>query len=140
MRTVVVLTASLIVVTLALGCSDLASPSRGGGKLYVTREAVIPDLPVPEGFSMDLNRSYYNSGRGTRTGLLTYVGKAETVDLLAFFRDNMPISGWQLKKESSDFGSYNLHFIKKAEAADVKIIPGRFSTDVTVSLHRVDTK
>lgn len=140
MRTGVILIAAMMVVSLISGCDTLTSPSRGGGKLYVARETVIPDLPIPEGFSMDLNRSYYNSGKGTRTGLLTYTGQAETVELLSFFRDNMPVSGWTLKKESSDFGSYVLHYVKNAEAADVRIVPGRFTTDVTVSLHRQDTK
>lgn len=136
MRTGVILAAFVTIVALTLGCSDIFGPSRANGKLYVSREPVVRDIPVPEGFTMDVNRSYYNTSAGQRSGLLTYTGKAEAVDLLGFFRDNMPVSGWTLKKESSDFGSYILHFQKAAEAADVRITPGTFNTDVTVSLHR----
>jgi len=140
MRTGVVLTALVTAMALVMGCAGLLSPSKGGGKLYVSRESVIPDVPMPEGFTMDLNRSYYNasstSGSSTRNGLLTFTGKAEPIDLLGFFRDNMPVSGWVLKKESSNFGEYILHFQKGVEAADIRITPGQFNTDVTVSLHR----
>ncbi len=135
MKTGIVLAVALTVVTLALGCDSLSGSRSGGTRLYVAQQSMTPDIPVPQGFTMDLNRSYFNSSGGARRGLLTYTGKAQTSDIVTFFRDNMPVSGWVLKKDSADFGSLSLHFVKGAEAADIRIVPGSFNTDVTVSVH-----
>jgi hypothetical protein len=136
MKTTVALSALVIIFGLTSGCSEFGSGSDSGSRLYVSREPVIPDVPVPQGFSMDINRSYYNSNAAGRSGLITYTGKADAVEILSFFRDNMPVSGWVPNGEATDFGTYILHFHKGVEAADVRIIPGRFNTDIMVSLHK----
>ena len=125
----------LLLVSAFVGCATTASNTTDDGRLAVTKRPVIPDVPVPAGFRMDLNHTFFNSSAAMRTGYVTYAGQAGAPVLLEFFRDNMPISGWSLVRESTSAGSYTLHFEKNSEGCEVKVTPGRFSSDFTVSFY-----
>jgi len=116
------------------GCSNVFGRQRADEHLTVTQNLVIADVPVPSGYRIDMSRTYYSSSGGTRVGHLVYTGQSDFPTLLEFFRENMPISGWTLVKESSISGSYLLHFEKPSESAVVTVTPGRFQTDLSVDL------
>jgi len=126
----------LIALTAALGCSAF-SRSSGEKQMVVADNLVISDLPVPVGFKIDNNRSHFNVNprTGTRVVFVTYRGRGDALRLMGFFRENMAIAGWELREEASDFGAYVLDFEKTKEAAEVRIVPGRFSTEFSISLN-----
>lgn len=127
--------AVLAVLSLGWGCAALApAPS---GPLTASVQPRVFDLPVPNGFSIDAERSYYSQVGDTRAGRLLYRGRSDTESLITFFRDSMPISGWTLVRESSDFGSYILDFEKGVEGAEVRIKEGSFRSEVAISVHRL---
>ena len=119
------------------GCQQSSSRTRADQPLMPTQNPVISDIPVPIGFKIDLKHTFYNSTSGLRTGYATYSGRGKTAALLDFYRDNMPMSGWALVRESTNpsSGSYTLHFQKENEGTDVRITPGAFSFDVVVSFY-----
>ncbi len=135
MRQAVILGALVVAVISAFGCSTVQrSPQR---EIVVADNLVIADLPVPGGFKIDNSRSFFSvvPGSSTRIVFVTYTGRGDALRLMDFFRQNMAISGWKIKSEAGDFGAYVLRFDKDREAAEVRIIPGRFSTEFTVALN-----
>ena len=136
MRKAVVFTGLCLLLLTFAGCFTTRS-SKSEQQLAVSKTLVIPDLPVPKGFKIDSEHSYFNVNPNSRTRVVfvTYKGRAEIGRLLEFYRENMPISGWALQKESCDFGAYTLSFTKEAEAAEVRITPGRLSSNVSISLN-----
>ena len=132
MRRVVLLAVVALAVLAVAGCKQFGARS-DEERLSASQRPVVPDIPVPKGFKMDLDRTFFNSGGGLRSGYITYNGQGTAPALLEFFRDNMPISGWVLVRETSGSGAYSLHFEKSNEEAEVKIRPGRFSTDLIVA-------
>ena len=131
------LLALVLVVAAALGGCQLFEnrTATADDRLMAQQRPVIPDLPVPAGFKMDLKHTFYNSASGMRTGYVTYDGRADGPRLMEFFKDNMPISGWALVRESTDpnTGSFILQFEKEGEGAGVKITPGHFSSEFVVT-------
>jgi len=130
----------LIAVVFTAGCSEFLQRGgeRGGRpEMVVADNLVIPDLPVPAGFKIDNDRSYFNVNpkTGTRVVFVTYRGRGDALALMNFFRQNMAISGWNPKEEAGDFGAYVLDFEKDKEAAEVRIVPGRFKTEFSISVN-----
>lgn len=129
------LSAVLVVVAAlaAAGCEGIGSRKTSDDRLATTPRRVIPDVPVPDGFRMDLDHTFYNSSGTIRSGYATYTGRAKMPMLVEFYKDNMPISGWALTNESGSGGSYILNYEKTAEQVAVKITPGTFYTTIVVS-------
>ena len=134
MRRVLLFAVVALAAAAFIGCRQLG-PHSDEERLAASQRPGVPDIPVPKGFKMDLDRQFFNSnpGTGVRSGYVTYNGQGTVPALLEFFRDNMPISGWTLVRETSAGGSYSLHFEKRNEEVEVKIVPGRFSTDFVVA-------
>jgi hypothetical protein len=120
------------------GCAELRmGTNTGEDDMMVSDSLVISDMPVPQGYKVDSKSSFFSVNPTTkiRVAFVTYRGRGDAVRLMEFFRQNMVISGWDLKSESGDFGAYVLKFDKGAEAAEIKIIPGRFTTKFTMSVN-----
>ncbi len=139
MRVTAFFVAIVLALSVASGCGGIGKQS-DDVRLTASRDAIITDLPVPEGFKMDFERSSYTHMGQTRIGTLVYKGRASAPSIISFYRDNMPISGWIPQRESSEFGSYVLRFEKNGEGAVVKVAPYHFSTDITISLARVTAR
>ncbi len=135
MRKAVILAVCLTVVAGA-GCSQMRE-ERNRERLAVAPKLVIGDIPVPERFKIIASRSYFNVNPNakTRVVFVTYRGNARLEELMEFYRENMSISGWEMRKESGDFGTYVLQFAKEGESAEVRIIPGRFGSEVAISVN-----
>lgn len=135
MRKAVILAVCLTVAA-AAGCSQTRE-ERNRERLAVAPKLVIGDIPVPERFKIVDSRSYFsvNPNARTRVVFVTYRGNARLEGLLEFYRENMSISGWEMQKESGDFGTYVLEFRKENESAEVRITPGRFSAEVAISVN-----
>ncbi len=126
----------IVALVLAIGCAGLTARTQGRADMVVVDNLVAPDLPTPSGFRIDNDRSYFkvDATTGTRIVFVTYRGRGEALALMDFFRQNMAISGWHLKRESGDFGAYVLNFEKDKEAAEVRIVPTRASTEFSISV------
>jgi len=130
-------TAAALCLTLAvvLGCETLRSRN-ADERLHVAKDPVISDLPVPQSAQTVGSSSYFkvNPGSKTRVVFMTYRVRTSVPKLLAFFRENMPISGWKLLNESCDFGQYVLKFTKGNEVAAVEIEEKGRTLEFTISL------
>ena len=126
--------AAALVTLILAGCTGVDSRGAKDDRLAASKRLVIPDVPVPDGFKMDLKFSdWRNSSGGLRTGYALYTGRASLPALVEFYKDNMPISGWAMIDESGTSGSYILRYEKGSEKVDVKVTPGGIYTDIMVS-------
>lgn len=138
MRTKTISGVLILVLSAGLGCQSMRQAFKPAGQrrqLVVASNLIMPDLPVPQGFKIDHPRSYFvNPNKGTRVVFVTYRGRGAALELMEFFRQNMSISGWTLEEESGDFGSYVLFFKNAKEDLEIKIKPGRMSTEIVLSV------
>ena len=137
MRKTLALAGLGLMVLLVLGCESTSSGRGAQRGMVVADNLVIPDLPVPRGFKIDNKRSYFNVNptTNTRVVFVTYTGRGDALALMGFFRENMAVSGWDLKEEAGDFGAYVQKYAKAKEAVEVRIEPGRFKTSFSISLN-----
>jgi hypothetical protein len=88
----------------ALGCRDvdkieIPNPFRQ------TPERPLADVPVPNGFRY-LEQGSYIFDRNYRVARLRYSGTPHIDDAVAFFKEQMPLSKWNLVKEGQDGGRW----------------------------------
>lgn len=126
-----------LMVLLMPGCETTSSGRGARRGMVVADNLVIPDLPVPRGFKIDNKRSFFNINptTNTRVVFVSYTGRGDSLALMGFFRENMAVSGWDLKEEAGDFGVYVQRYEKAKEAVEIRIEPGRFKTSFSISLN-----
>ena len=85
-----------------VGC-ETGQETTGGFDLFTdsndlpaVKEPPITDLPVPEGFRLDLSRSRSYESHRARYVDHTYVGRAETEAVQGFYVPKMRAAGWRL--------------------------------------------
>lgn len=115
-----VLQAVLVIGSAALmgGCS---SGELRTTPLTASRHPFVRDIPVPMSFERvdDLSESYRTQAQ--RVIRHAYFGQAEPITVYAFYREEMPHSGWRLLSDSNSGGMYNLMYNKGSELATVQI-------------------
>jgi len=121
-------------LAIGAGCAniDLSSQSTdsssSSSKLRAMRNAQITDLPVPEGFTIKDSHSEDYTTPGWRFVRYTYEGSSHTRAVLNFYREQMPLNGWNYISRQSRNGRYTLRFEKPNEVCEVVIesISGAF--------------
>ncbi len=110
------LTAAIAVLAYGCGSSQLRTVP-----LTASRTPFVRDIPVPMSFELvdDLSQSYRTQAE--RVLRHAYFGQAEPITVYAFYREQMPHSGWRALSESSAEGVYHLVYAKGSEMATVQI-------------------
>jgi hypothetical protein len=87
----------------------------GGGELGAQARSPLPDVPLPDGFSLvELRSRSWRSGESRFVDHL-YEGRRDKFAVSRFYEKQMPLSGWSM--ESSQFlqGRGTMDFVKGAE-------------------------
>lgn len=102
-------------LALAMGCQQELRTA----PLTASRTPFVRDIPVPISFELvdAMSRSYRRAG--FRMIEHSYFGYAEPVTVYAFYRDEMPRSGWKTLSDQNVQGTYHLSFQKGKETAVV---------------------
>lgn len=79
------------------------------------------DIPVPHGFKLLGNKSFSYKTKTIRVAVLTYTGNARMEDTIAFYEDQMSVSGWQFISNMGPGNSKTLDFKKETETANITI-------------------
>lgn len=112
-------------VALTVGMGVLAAGCSSGElrtvPLTPSRTPFVRDVPVPMSFELvdDLSQSYRTQAQ--RVILHAYFGQAEPITVYAFYREEMPRSGWRQISDSNAGGMYHLTYGKGQEVATVQI-------------------
>jgi len=68
-------------------------------KLVSTKPPVryrIADLPVPDNYRLDEDKSFIFETVNLKTGILVYSGGSDMTDVVEFYKEEMPKYGWSL--------------------------------------------
>lgn len=80
----------------------------------------LKDIPVPRKFKLITKRSFIFESVGTRAGNLVYVGEADYVEVINFYKDNMHSFGWSLIR-TFEQKSTLMTFQKKGWVAHIQV-------------------
>jgi len=130
---IVLLSCSLISF---FGCASAEKAEIGSGSASVLEPATIlkfSDVPVPIGFKLLPQSSYSFESAGVRVGVLKYQGKANADLVESFYKEQMPIYGWNLLN-AIEYGDRLLNFERESETCIVTLSPKGNKVMITASL------
>jgi hypothetical protein len=87
--------------------------------LTASRMSFVRDVPVPMSFELVDQKANSVPHAGFRMIEHSYFGYAEPTIVYAFYREEMPKSGWHLLSDQNVQGTYRLAFRKGKETAVV---------------------
>ncbi|MEE2889030.1 MAG: hypothetical protein VX404_01130 [Planctomycetota bacterium] len=83
------------------------------------------DIPAPLGFELDDDSWSYlkfeHAPLPMRTVEVIYWGDRPVIELSSWYKDQMPIHGWEYVSAEDDFGEQHIRYRKAGEYADVLI-------------------
>jgi hypothetical protein len=88
--------------------------------------AFLAGVPVPRGFDKDERASDSVEGAGVRFARQQYVGYADAYAIREFYKEQMPLSGWQEVTTSDNKGTTVIRFESSNEECTVTIEPTGF--------------
>lgn len=110
----------LLVVSAGLtaGCGDKAE---GPARLSPRGMPYLTGVPVPAGFTLiERNTEDYESG-AQRWARHLYRGGGSLPSVRNFYREQMPLNGWNRVSDQYIKGTVNLRFEKASESCDIQI-------------------
>jgi hypothetical protein len=121
------LSASLV---LPVGCPP-SSPD-----LMAEPRPVLADVPVPEGFSLDMGKSRsVSNASGTRFVNHCYKGNKNPISVVRFYEKQMPIYGWAEPNTILAGGRTTTDYVKGQENCRISIYGETWDTIVEVTIH-----
>jgi hypothetical protein len=129
------------VLCMLSGCAWFSGDVNPGAELAAIARPPVSCIPVPQGFTLDPERSVtFDSGATKRIDHL-YTGSAPDVATVRFYKRAMAARGWSLISEAFSLGDQNLRFKKPGQACRVRITPGTWlhPTKLNVQLWTTDT-
>lgn len=123
---------SLLVVA---GCAN----NNGASDMDVNKDSLLEHpalqgIPIPTGYQLVPERSVFWAGRGLRVAKCEFTGGRTPVQVLRFYRENMPKAGFAAREERMDEGDYALRFESDSEEALVRVMPKWDSTVIRVEM------
>lgn len=92
------------------------------------------DIPVPDNFKLDRKKTFVYEAEGIKAGFLTYVGKSDLENLIAFYKSEMLPFQWKLIN-IFEFNNATMHFRKPGWNCTIQIQPSQYSkTTIGISV------
>jgi hypothetical protein len=131
MRSRYIIACFVFMVTLT-GCASMMA---GNPDKTLTPANTIrfSDIPVPAGFKAIPQQSYSFENGGIRVAFLKYKGNGTLDQVLSFYKEQMPVSRWNLLN-ISEFGRRMLNFERETETCIITIESQFPGTLITLSL------
>jgi len=131
-----------IVSVLCVGC--VTGGTKEGGtqdeSLPVLKEGLLPsdsprfdDVPVPEGFRINSDRSFVYEDSEIQIGFIEYTGRKELSDVVDFYREEMKNLGWQWLRDL-EFGGIEMIYSKEDRRCFIRIRSKLGQTTISVIL------
>ncbi len=95
--------------------------------------ARFSDIPVPANFKLLHQESYTFEGAGIRVAVLTYEGRANADQVVAFYKEQMPMFNWGLLN-IIEYGNRLLNFDRDKENCVINLFPRGSKVKITISL------
>jgi hypothetical protein len=131
-----VLVFSCFLVLVFLGCAGVSKKydlSKTSSLLEPSAILKFNDVPVPAGFKLLSQDSYFFETSGVRVGVLRYNGKANVDQVVNFYKEQMPMYNWNLLNVI-EYGDRLLNFERENETCIISLLSRGNSINITVSL------
>jgi len=116
------------------------NPKADSGDVAVRKDIQFEDIPVPIGFVLRRDQVFSFRGHSFRFGRFVYEGAWTMRKTTDFYREQMPISGWQLlKTDEKDFYEQTQVYTKRKEVCSVHIKSRTDGVYVLVRLNDSDS-
>tara|TARA_Y100000588_G_scaffold393147_1_gene507783 strand:- start:982 stop:1455 length:474 start_codon:yes stop_codon:yes gene_type:complete len=93
----------------------------------------LKDVPIPRKFKLITKKSFMFESTGTRAGNLVYVGEANYVNVINFYKDNMHSYGWSMVR-TFEQKSTLMTFQKKGWIAHIHVQPDDSFVQIDISI------
>ncbi len=137
MRTFFILLLSGICITSFLGCATTFNDKSGLPKNEAMLEPSgilkFSDIPIPSGFKSLPLDSYSFESAGVRVGLLKYQGKANSDQVVNFYKEQMVMYNWNLLNVV-EYGEKLLNFERESESCIITLSGKGNNVIITISL------
>jgi hypothetical protein len=122
---------AVLAAVLVTGCGDSGEALK---RLNPRSTPYLTGVPVPTGFSLvEKNSEDQESGVG-RWARHLYRGSAPIQSVRNFYREQMPLQGWNRISDQNVKGTLSLRFEKANEACTVQISPTGFFDWCTIQI------
>ncbi len=91
------------------------------------------DIPIPSGFKAVPLDSYSFENAGMRVAVLKYKGKANPDQVVSFYKEQMPMYGWNLLN-IVEYGERLLNFERESETCIIRLVPKGQGTEIVISV------
>ncbi len=118
------------------GCSTVSrkgSDTQASSYLEPQLSGRFSDIPVPAGLKLVAQESYSFESSGMRVALLKYKGKANPDQTVTFFKEQMPMYGWNLIN-AIEYGQRILNFDREQETCIMTLASKGNSVTLLISL------
>ena len=95
--------------------------------LSLSESLKFDDVPVPGGFRLNVKNSFAFQNNTVRVGVLTYLGKATSQEIINFYKEQMPLYNWRLLN-LIEYETIQILFDKADETCVIILVPGRTNT------------
>ncbi|MBN2713257.1 MAG: hypothetical protein JXR97_12625 [Planctomycetes bacterium] len=89
------------------------NPKDTSGEVSVKEDIQFSDIPVPMGFVLRRNDSFSFQGTSFRFGNFVYEGVWGLQKTMAFYRRQMPLSGWELVEDVDESRDSQIYLYAK---------------------------
>jgi hypothetical protein len=134
-KPVLLLTLLTFTLSFILGCQTFTKKKKAS-----PNESLVPamtsrfnDVPVPTEFKFMPGDSYSFENSGVRVGVLSYQGQADIDQVLAFYKEQMPMFNWRLLN-IIEYNQRILNFDRDSESCIVTLMPKGNSVIISVYL------
>jgi hypothetical protein len=125
-----------ICVLLLAGCAGLSekeSQTKTAALIEPQTITKLNDVPVPVGFKLIAESSYFFETQGIRIGLLKYEGKNDPDVVVNFYKEQMPMYNWRLLN-LVEYGERLMNFDREQESCIISLLPRGKKIAITISV------
>ncbi len=118
--------AAALLAGLAAGCQNGGTATSVKSAAMPVQHPMLAGIPLPADAVEQPERSVGRRSGQFRVGKYEFTTGNDRLTVLRFYKEMMPASGFQLRTEMTESGTYDLRFDNEAEECAVRIAPGNF--------------
>lgn len=125
-----------IYVLFFFGCAGLTKKDTGTKTASLIEPQMVTklsDVPIPVGFKLIPESSYFFETSGVRIGLLKYEGKNDPERVVNFYKEQMPLYNWRLLN-LVEYGERLMNFDREEESCIISLLPKGKKIMLTISV------
>ncbi len=121
-------------ITACVSASSSTGTSATGSGVAPMQHPMLEGIPIPNGFELVPQRSYYRNTGSQRYATCEYQGALDPVEVGRFYKEYMPTAGFAFRQERFVGGQQTLEFASKTEQSSVSVKPDGSRTTLIIEV------